>query len=777
MTRSSQQRRQAAYNEVMGPRLVRLSMATLVALMAAGATGGGQIQTTSQQPSQQQTVSPQQPPTQPQQQQPPTPQPPPKPPQPPTQPQQQQPPPQQPPPTQQPTQPPQQQPVFRAGVKLVRVDVSVTGKGDLPVADLTADDFEVSEDGVPQKVEQLQFVRLNGQRPPGDESSLEIRSQDQAEAEAAREDVRVFAIFFDDYHVDKEPQIMIPLKRGLSEFVKALWPTDLMCLMDPLTTLSALKFTRSKSDILDDIRQLQGRQGEIFPIKSVIEEAQLQSGEVDRIRAQVTFSALEALVVKLGGLREGRKTVVFVSQGPRTFFPSRGISLQTDLNDVLRAANQGNVGIYAIDPRGLGLDNRAGDRNTLMQLAAETGGRAVYNTNNFEPGLEKSLVDTSAYYVLGYTPTRTEDDGKFHKIAVKLKRPGMKVLGRLGYWAPSAKDLAAVAAAASKVVEPNLAATLKSLSVTEASKRLVEVWTGTSRNADGKTELAVSWESSDAVEAATVAGLKVEVLAESGGKPIQPAQDMPAMLAGKALKTKAVFVLDPKPVVLSFELRSLDGTIIDHWTQPQPVPDLLRARPRTFDRRVLPGSFVLRVPRASDREGPGPIGAPPVQPFRSRAGCRRVLCHQRRGTADRRSQPADDRGTRVDGAALAAARERQDAIRASRRQPWRRRLRAEDSWTRRLDDDRAADCDPRGTLSRPRHRSRVSRRPAPIRRRPATRVPSQRFGDRQPGARRPDPRGAATETIGNMLGRSSAGRDAPPAICRRASDPGHQPRP
>ncbi len=447
-------------------------------------------------------------------------------------------------------------------------------RNDLPVADLTADDFEVSEDGIPQKVEQLQFVRLSGQRPPGDESSLEIRSQDQAEAEAAREDVRVFAIFFDDYHVDKEPQIMIPLKRGLSEFVKALWPTDLMCLMDPLTTLSALKFTRSKSDILDDIRQLQGRQGEIFPIKSVIEEAQLQSGEVDRIRAQVTFSALEALVVRLGGLREGRKTVVFVSQGPRTFFPSRGISLQTDLNDVLRAANQGNVGIYAIDPRGLGLDNRAGDRNTLMQLAAETGGRAVYNTNNFEPGLEKSLVDTSAYYVLGYTPTRTEDDGKFHKIAVKLKRPGMKVLGRLGYWAPSAKDLAAVAAAASKVVEPNLAATLKSLSVTEASKRLVEVWTGTSRNADGKTELAVSWESSDAVEAATVAGLKVEVLAESGGKPIQPAQDMPAMLAGKALKTKAVFVLDPKPVVLSFELRSLDGTLIDHWTQPQPVPDL-----------------------------------------------------------------------------------------------------------------------------------------------------------------------------------------------------------
>ncbi|HSP90788.1 MAG TPA: hypothetical protein VLN08_07775, partial [Vicinamibacterales bacterium] len=49
----------------------------------------------------------------------------------------------------------QQQPVFRAGVRLVRVDVSVTGKGDKPVADLTRADFEVEEDGVPQTVEQL----------------------------------------------------------------------------------------------------------------------------------------------------------------------------------------------------------------------------------------------------------------------------------------------------------------------------------------------------------------------------------------------------------------------------------------------------------------------------------------------------------------------------------------------------------------------------------------------------------------------------------------------
>ena len=130
----------------------------------------------------------------------------------------------------------------------MRVDVTVTGRGDKPLADLTQDEFEVTEDGVPQKVEQLQFIRLTGQRPDGDETSLEIRSQAQAEAEAARDDVRVFGIFLDDYHVDKAPQITIPIRRGLTDFINSLWPSDLVAIMDPLTTLSALEFTRVEAE-------------------------------------------------------------------------------------------------------------------------------------------------------------------------------------------------------------------------------------------------------------------------------------------------------------------------------------------------------------------------------------------------------------------------------------------------------------------------------------------------------------------------------------------------
>ena len=269
------------------------------------------------------------------------------------------------------------------------MDVSVTGKGDKPVADLTRADFEVEEDGVPQTVEQLQFVSLDGRRPAGDETSLEIRSQAQAEAEAARDDVRVFALFLDDYHVDKAPQITMPMRQALSLFINRLWPTDLVAIMEPLTTLSALRFTRSKAELQALVNKFEGRQGELFPIKSVMEEAQLMRGDVRRVRAQVTFSALAALTMKLGGMREGRKSIIFVSQGPPTYLGSRDGNLQDDMRTIVEAANRGNVAIYPLDPTGLSMEARLGDKGTLYQLAAESGGRTIVNTNNFSGGLER----------------------------------------------------------------------------------------------------------------------------------------------------------------------------------------------------------------------------------------------------------------------------------------------------------------------------------------------------------------------------------------------------
>src|SRR4026209_2771827 len=91
--------------------------------------------------------------------------------------------------------PPQQTPIFRAGTDLVRVDVTVTQRGDEAVSDLTMEDFEVSEDDVPQTVETWKFVRVDGTRTSNLDEPLEIRSKEHALLEASREDVRLFAIF------------------------------------------------------------------------------------------------------------------------------------------------------------------------------------------------------------------------------------------------------------------------------------------------------------------------------------------------------------------------------------------------------------------------------------------------------------------------------------------------------------------------------------------------------------------------------------------------------
>ena len=142
---------------------------------------------------------------------------------------------------------------------------------------------------MPQEVQTSQFLRVDGERNSDLNEPLEIRSREHAALEAARDDVRLFAIFLDDYHIDKRPDITLPLRDALTKFVIQFDPNDLMVLMDPLTTLYDLKYTRSKADVVSRIRAFEGRRGEVFPVKSVIEEAQMSQRNWQELRAGVTL--------------------------------------------------------------------------------------------------------------------------------------------------------------------------------------------------------------------------------------------------------------------------------------------------------------------------------------------------------------------------------------------------------------------------------------------------------------------------------------------------------
>ena len=104
--------------------------------------------------------------------------------------------------------PQEQRPIFRGGANVVRVDVTVTNRRGEPATDLTRDDFFVTEDGAPQTIDSFELVHVTGE--PTDDRSLEIRSSSQVAAEAARDDVRLFLIFWDEYHIGE----FIPATRG-----------------------------------------------------------------------------------------------------------------------------------------------------------------------------------------------------------------------------------------------------------------------------------------------------------------------------------------------------------------------------------------------------------------------------------------------------------------------------------------------------------------------------------------------------------------------------------
>jgi hypothetical protein len=105
-------------------------------------------------------------------------------------------------------------------------------------------------------------------------------------------------------------------RRALQEFVlTALGPTDLVGLMDPLTPLDAIRFTRDRRALADAIHRLEGRGGVYVPPRNAAERAQLsRPREIESIRSQVTVSALEGAAIHLGALREGRKSIIYVSE-------------------------------------------------------------------------------------------------------------------------------------------------------------------------------------------------------------------------------------------------------------------------------------------------------------------------------------------------------------------------------------------------------------------------------------------------------------------------------
>ena len=108
--------------------------------------------------------------------------------------------------------------------------------------------------------------------------------------------------------------------------------------------------------------------------------------------------------------------------------------------------------------------------------------------------MRQIVRDTSAYYLLGYNSTQAPSDGKFHEIKVRVKRPGIQVRARKGYWALTAEDVArALAPRRSSLRRPWTTRWPRS-ACRRRRTTSIRTWIGTSRGADGKTKVTLVWE-------------------------------------------------------------------------------------------------------------------------------------------------------------------------------------------------------------------------------------------------------------------------------------------
>ena len=328
--------------------------------------------------------------------------------------------------------PPAQPPVFRGGTNLVQVDAIVTDDRGTPLVDLTAGDFEVFDDGRPVPVDRVRFI---GALPYGGDTTLApIRTRDDEEREASRDDVRVYAILLDDYHVQRMGELRIV--EPLLAFVRQLPATDLVGVYYPLDSVTDVNFTRNREPVYKAIRALSGRRGDYTPKRPVENDHLRFPNQIELIRRQITVSALEGLAIHLGGIKQGRKAIVFVTEG--------FVQPTDEVRSVYQAASRANVAIYPVDPRGL-TDRERGttaeqfvhgamaERDALRALAQETGGRAIVGRNDLRAALDQVVRDSTAYYLVAYESPHPED-GKFHRIRVRVKRPRSTVFARPGYW-------------------------------------------------------------------------------------------------------------------------------------------------------------------------------------------------------------------------------------------------------------------------------------------------------------------------------------------------------
>ncbi len=366
---------------------------------------------------------------------------------------------------------------FRVEVNYVEIDAVVTDAQGNLISDLTDKDFDVLEDGKRQMVSAFSLVNIpieRAVRPLFASAPIEPDVQTNTGNEG-----RMYLILLDSLHTS--PLNALKVKSLAKKFIQEnLAANDIAAVVFTQGTSDASQdFTSNKRLLMQAVDRFIGQKSPgrtATLVDQVNSRISRQPGDpvndpIEFERAYNARSAMNRVRVLsefMAGVRGRRKAMLLFGEGVEYDYtdilastPASGV-LET-VRDAIGTATRANVAIYAIDPRGLtspdqdlvfannnpGADDRSlGDlgsrsaarefqmsQNSLRQLAAETGGIAVLNQNDFTGAFDRIVRDNSSYYVLGYYSTNERRDGRFRSVTVRVNRPGAQVRSRRGYLA------------------------------------------------------------------------------------------------------------------------------------------------------------------------------------------------------------------------------------------------------------------------------------------------------------------------------------------------------
>jgi VWFA-related protein len=374
-------------------------------------------------------------------------------------------------------------PTLRITVTLVQVDAVVTDSHGRHVPNLAAGDFELLQDGVPQKISYFSYVPAPEPLPPAPPAlTPKPIAPDQVK--------RTVALVVDDLALSFDS--IVRVRNALRQYIeREMQPGDLAAIVRTGGGIALLEqFTTDRRLLLEAVDLLKwrfdGRAGlaSIEPLPDAARPGRQERPEMlDYGYTLSALGSLGTLVQVVQGMRDlpGRKSVVLLSD-----------SLQVDseigpaIVKLTDLANRSNVSIYTVDPRGLqsGMSAadiamadqapnaapRRGQRQPqpgdapdrpedigdgpafpmppgaaeiqsvsgLSDLARRTGGMFLANRNDIAGCIREAAADQLGYYLLGYTPAegtfeKEQGQAKFHRVAVRVKRSGLRVRWKSGF--------------------------------------------------------------------------------------------------------------------------------------------------------------------------------------------------------------------------------------------------------------------------------------------------------------------------------------------------------